>query len=131
MASTTLTDVLVLPSILFKPKRHTVGKEQDIKCTATLVSTAEDTVNFTWVTPDGVIIDDERVAILPTTVNENNHISVLKFEYLMESDVGTYKCDIILNNYTTSVSGKLQDIYGKYVYSLGTYIYLDMLLLHT
>ena len=123
MASTTITDVLVLPSILFKPGRCTVGEEQTINCTATLTSTAEDTVNFTWVTPDGVDIDDERVTILPTIVNGNNHTSVLNFEYLMESDVGTYKCDIMLNNYTVSVSGELQYIYGKYIASLGIKIF--------
>ena len=123
MASTTITDVLVLPSILFKPGRYTVGEEQTINCTATLTSTAEDTVNFTWVTPDGVDIDDERVTILPTIVNGNNHTSVLNFEYLMESDVGTYKCDIMLNNYTVSVSGELQYIYGKYIASLGIKIF--------
>ena len=116
MLPTTLTDVLlVFPSISFEPEVHIVGLEKAINCTATLTSMTEDYVNFTWVTPDGVDIDDDRVTILPTTVNGNNHTSVIKFEYLMQSDVGTYKCDIMLNNYTTSVSGKLKFLICKFI----------------
>ena len=116
MIPTTLTDVLlVFPSISFEPERHTVGLEQAINCMATIISMTEHNVNFTWVTPDGVDMDDDRVTILPTTVNGNNHTSVIKFEYLMQSDVGTYKCDIMLNNYTTSVSGELKFLICKFI----------------
>ena len=110
---TIFTDFMISSSILFERKRHRVGQEQAINCTATLISTAEHSVIFNWVTPDGVNIDDERITILPTTINENNHTSVLQFEYQMESDNGTYKCEIMSNNTTTSASRELQDLYGK------------------
>ena len=113
MISAILTDFMVFPSISLKPKTPIVGQKQAIVCTATVLSTAEQSAVFTWGTPDGVDINDKRVTILPTTVRGSNHTSVLQFKYLMESDVGTYKCDIISNNSTTSVFGELQDLYSK------------------
>ena len=109
----TFTDFMISSSILFEPEGHIVGQEQAINCTATLISTTEHSVIFNWVTPDGINIDDERITILPTTINENNYTSVLQFEYLMESDNGTYICEIMSNNSTTSASTELQDLYGK------------------
>ena len=104
---------MIFSNISFEPERHIVGEEQDVICTAILLSTAEYCVSFTWVAPDGVDIDDERVTILPTAINGNNHTSVLNFEYLMESDMGTYQCDVTSNNNTISISEELQDLYGK------------------
>ena len=109
----TLTDFMVFPSLIFQPDRHTVGQEQAILCTATVISTSDHSVIFTWITPDGVDIDDERVTILPSTIDGNNFTSILKFEYLMENDNGTYICEIMSNNSTTSASTELQDLYGK------------------
>ena len=103
---------MIFSSILFEPEWPIIGQEQAINCTATLISNEEHSVTFTWITPDGVDIDDERVTILPTTFNGYNQTSVLNFEYLMESDVGTYECDIMSNNSTISVSEELQDLYG-------------------
>ena len=121
----TLTDFMVFPSFIFEPDRHTVGQEQALLCTATVISTSEHSVIFSWITPDGVDIDDERVTILPTTIDGNNFTSILKFEYLMENDNGTYICDIMSNNNTISTSEELDYIFSKqfgYMYGIASYM---------
>ena len=109
---TILTDFMVFPSILLRSARPIVGQEQDIVCTAYLVSTEEYSAVFTWATPNDVTINDDRVIILPTTFNGTNYTSILHFEYLMETDVGNYECNITINNSTTLVSVELEDLYG-------------------
>ena len=107
------TDFMVFPSILLESTRPTVGQEQDIVCTAYLLSREDYSAIFTWVTPDGVTTNDGRVSILPTTVDGKNHSSFLHFKYLMETDVGNYECNITINNSTTSLSVELQNLNSK------------------
>ena len=88
-----------MPSILLEPTIQSVGQQQVIACIASLIP-GEDVNNslmFTWVPADGVNTNDDRISIIPTTVNGSDHISILHFDYLMESDVGTYRCDITSN----------------------------------
>jgi len=94
---------------------HTIGQQQIIACTATLIP-GEDVNNslvFTWLAPDGVSINDERVTIMPTVVNGTNHTSILYFDYLMESDVGAYQCDITSNRSSIPQSVELGDLLSK------------------
>ena len=97
-----------------EPRIHTVGQQQAIVCTAALIPEetfdSSESVMFSWVTPDGVDINDDRVTILPTTINGNNYTSILQFDYLMESDVGNYTCDIISNISTIPQSVELKDL---------------------
>ena len=111
-----LTDVDFIPSISLEPVMHTVGQQQAIACTATLLP-GEDVNNslvFTWIAPDGVNINDERITIMATAVNGNNHTSVLQFDYLMESDVGAYKCDITSSRSSIPQFVELQDLLSKH-----------------
>ena len=116
---------MVFPSLIFQPDRHTVGQGQAILCTATVISTSDHSVIFTWITPDGVDIDDERVTILPSTIDGNTFTSILQFEYLMENDNGTYICNIMSNNNTISTSEELDRIFSKqfgYMYGIASYM---------
>ena len=104
-----------MPSILLEPAIQSVGQQQVITCTALLIP-GEDVNNslvFTWVPPDGVNTSDDRVSIIPTTVNGSDHISILHFDYLMESDVGTYRCDITSNKSSIPQYIVVQDLISK------------------
>ena len=68
---------------------------------------------ITWVGPDGVNISDERFNIMPTTNNGSNFTSILQFDYLAESDVGTYNCNIVSNRSTFTFPVVLQDFRSK------------------
>ena len=94
---------------------HTVGQQQAIACIATLIP-GEDVNNslvFTWVAPDGVNINDGRVTIMSTVVNGTNHTSILYFDYLMESDVGPYFCDITSNKSSIPQSVELENLLSE------------------
>ena len=95
---------------------HSVGQQQAIACTATLLpgEDANNSLVFTWTAPDGVNINDERVTIMPTAANGNNYTSVLQFDYLTESDVGVYKCDITSNRSSILQFVDLQDLLSKH-----------------
>ena len=109
-------DLDFIPSISLEPVMHTVGQQQAIACTANLIPGEEvnNSLVFTWMAPDGVNINDERITIMPTAVNGNNHTSILQFDYLMESDVGAYKCDITSNQSSIPQFVELQDLISKY-----------------
>ena len=49
---------------------------------------------------------------MPTIVNGSDYTSVLHFDYLTESDVGSYKCNITSNQNTFTLSLDLQDLIG-------------------
>ena len=95
---------------------HTVGRQQAIACTATLIPGEFDANNslvFIWMAPDGVNINDERLTLMPTVINGSNHTSILQFDFLMESDVGTYKCDITSNKSSIQQTVELEDLLSK------------------
>ena len=105
-----------VPSISLEPAVHTVGQRQEIICTAILIpgEDVNNSVLLTWVTPDGVNVSDERsrVTVMSTVVNGSNYTSVLRFDYLMETDVGIYKCEIISNQSMITLPVDLQDLRG-------------------
>lgn len=109
----TFTDFV--PSISLEPVVHTVGQQQAIICTASLIpgEDVNNSVLLTWVAPDHVDINDERVTVTPTATNGSYYSSILYFEYLMETDVGSYKCNITSSQNTFALSVDLQDLIGK------------------
>ena len=97
-----------------EPEVHTVGQQQDIICTANLIpgENVNNSILLTWVAPDHVDINDERVTVMPTVINGSDYSSLLHFDYLMETDVGSYKCNITSNQNTFALSVELQDLIG-------------------
>ena len=97
-----------------EPAVHTIGQQQDIICTANLIpgENVNNSILLTWVVPDHIDINDERVTVMPTIVNGSDYTSVLRFDYLMETDVGSYKCNITSNQNTFTLSVDLQDLIG-------------------
>lgn len=104
-----------MPSLLLEPAVQSVGQGQAIVCTASLIP-GEDVDNslvFTWVLPDGIDTSDDRTSIMPTIINGSDYISIFQFDYLMESDVGTYRCDVMSNKSSIPQSVVLQDFISK------------------
>ena len=94
-----------------------VGSPQDINCTVSTVSgVAASLVIISWTGPGGVITDDSRVTISPTTSSNNIHTSRLQFTYLMEGDEGTYTCNVTImrTNATRAQSIVIGDFNGEY-----------------
>jgi len=92
-----------------------VGEMQDIICTiTTAIGTDTSEVTLTWVGPEGVIIEDGRVSIIPTFVDDNIYTTILQFEYLMEGDEGVYSCDVMVGEDVETLSVELQSITSKY-----------------
>ena len=113
----TVTDFI--PRISLEPSQHIVGQQQAIVCTVISIPGVDlnNSLVFTWMVPDGVNINDERLKIMPTIINGNNHTSILQFDYLMESDVGTYKCNVTLNQSTSTLLVNLRDLLSKFILS--------------
>ena len=68
---------------------------------------------LTWVVPDHVDINDDRVTVMPTTINGSDYSSILYFDYIMETDVGSYTCNIASSQNSFALSVDLQDLIGK------------------
>ena len=104
----------------------TVGDEAIIDCTVSTVSGVElSSVTIIWIGPRGVITNDSRVIISPTTSSGNNYTSSLWFTYLMEGDKGTYTCNVMILDTSESQSVDLSSLnvvgestfYTVFVYS--------------
>ena len=93
-----------------------VGDPQVINCTVSTVSGVESSsVIISWMGPGGVITDDSRVIMSPTTSSGNSYTSSLHFTYLMEGDDGTYTCNVMILETNGSQSVELQSLTSKYV----------------
>ena len=104
----------------------TVGDEAMIDCTVSTVSGVElSSVMIIWIGPRGVITNDSRVIVSPTTSSGNNYTSSLRFTYLMEGDNGTYTCNVTILDTSGSQSVDLSSMnvvgestfYTVFVYS--------------
>ena len=101
----------------------TVGDEAMIDCTVNTVSGVElSSVMIIWIGPRGVITNDSRVIISPTTSSGKNYTSSLQFTYLMEGDEGTYTCNVMILDTSGSQSVNLSSLgestfYTVFVYS--------------
>ena len=91
-----------------------MGSRQFINCTVSTVSGVESSfVMISWMGPRGVITNNSRVIISPTTSNGNIYTSSLRFTYLMEGDNGTYTCNWTILQTNGSQSVELQSLIGK------------------
>jgi len=92
-----------------------VGEMQDIVCSiSTAFETDTSEITLTWVGPEGVIIEDDRVSIVPTFSDGNTFTTILQFDYLMEDDEGVYTCDIMIGENVETLSVELQNINSMY-----------------
>ena len=92
-----------------------MGSPQVINCTVSTVSGVESSsVMISWVGPGGVITNDSRVIISPTTSSGNTYTSSLQFTYLMEGDEGTYTCNVMILETNGSQSVELQSLTSKF-----------------
>ena len=92
-----------------------VGSPQVINCTASTVSGVESSsLVISWMGPGGVITNDSRVTISPTTSSGNTYTSNLQFTYLMEGDEGTYTCNVMILDTSGSQSVELRSTYVPY-----------------
>jgi len=95
-----------------------VGEMQDIVCSVTTgFGTDTSEVILTWVGPDGVIIQDDRVSIIPTFVDGNTYTTILQFDYLMEGDEGVYSCDVTIGENVETSSVVLQNATSESLYT--------------
>ena len=95
-----------------------VGSPQVINCTVSTISGMESSsVMISWMGPGGVITNDSRVTISPTTSSGNTYTSSLQFTYLMEGDKGTYTCNVMILETSGSQSVELQSLTSKFLLS--------------
>ena len=85
-----------------------VGSLQVFTCTVSTVSGVESSsVMISWMGPGGVITNDSRVTISPTTSRGNTYTNSLQFTYLMEGDEGNYTCNVMILDTSGSESVEL------------------------
>ena len=92
-----------------------MGSEQLIICIVSNLRGVElNDVMISWTGPGGdVIMNSSRISIIPTNSSDNNFISYLQFEYLMEDDEGIYTCNVVKDDQTGSSSFILRALIGK------------------
>ena len=91
-----------------------MGSRQVINCTVSIVSGVESSsVMISWMGPGGVITNDSRVTISPTTSSGNTYTSSLQFTYLLQSDEGSYMCNVMILQTSASQSVELQTVLCK------------------
>ena len=89
----------------------TVGDEAIIDCTVSTVSGVElSSVMISWIGPRGVITNDSRVTITPTTSSDNSFNNSVIFEYLEEINIGTYTCNVMILDTSRSQSVELSSL---------------------
>ena len=102
-----------------------VGSPQVINCTVSTVSGVESSlVMISWMGPGGVIINDSRVTISPTTSSGNTYTSSLQFTYLMEGDEGTYTCKAMILETIGSQLVELGSMISKFIFSKIIFLFL-------
>ena len=81
-----------------------VGNPEEFTCRVSGAVGAElSSVMISWTGPRGVITNDSRVTISPTTSSGNTYTSIVQFTYLMEGENGIYTCNVTILG--TSVTG--------------------------
>ena len=91
-----------------------VGSPLVINCTVSAVRGVQsNSVIISWMGPVGNIINDSRMAISPTTSNNNTYSSSLQFIYLMEGDEGTYTCNVMILDTSGSQSFEIKQLTSK------------------
>ena len=107
--------IIISPSTI---QGATVGNGQTIQCLAmTNVTLSVNSVEFTWISPDGsYIVNDSRLTINQTDAQYSNYTSVLQFDYLMEGDEGNYTCNVttLIFNVIGVETAVIQTLNSKY-----------------
>ena len=94
-----------------------MGSPQLINCTVSTVSGVESSsVMISWMGSGGVITNDSRVTISPTTSSGNTYTSSLRFTYLLQSDEGNYICTVMILQTSVSESVQIQAIICELLY---------------
>ena len=112
-----IPDISIVP---FSPiEDGMVGSPQEIHCTVSTVSGVKlSSVMISWIGPGGdTITNDSRVAISPTVSFGTDFISTLEFTYLMEGDEGTYTCDVMILETTTSDHVEIHNLTSELVHT--------------
>ena len=92
-----------------------VGSPQVFTCTVSTVSGVESSsVMISWMGPGGIITNDSRVTISPTTSSGNDFLSTLQLDFLMERDNGTYTCNVMISQTNGSQSVELESLTSKF-----------------
>ena len=94
-----------------------VGSPQVINCTVSTVSGVESSsVMISWMGPRGSIdATNGRVSTGSVTDDGNSlYTRSLQFTYLMEGDNGTYTCNAMILDASTTQSIELESLTGKY-----------------
>ena len=108
-----------IPKIVLQPSgimQAMVGEMQDIVCSLTTAfGTDISDITLIWVGPNGVLIEDDRVSVIPTFSDGNTFTTILQFDYVMEGDEGVYTCDIKIGENIETLSVDLQNITSKYM----------------
>ena len=88
----------------------TVGNPQELTCIATTtVMVRSNLLTFMWIKQgEGIITSNSRMTIQPVTFVNNMYMSVLQFEYFLESDGGIYICNVTFFNVTGSNSVEIE-----------------------
>ena len=98
-----------------------VGSQQTIECRVDTVPGVT-TVSINWTGPRGVtIMNSSRMSISPTTSNGTVFTSILQFEYLAETDNGTYTCNWTILENSGSMSVQIQSLTGKMLKTFNIY----------
>ena len=99
-----------------------MGNPEVVNCTVSTVSGVESSsVMISWMGLGGVILNDSRVTISPTTSSGNTYTSSLQFTYLMEGDEGTYTCNVMILETSGSQSVELQSLISKFYIMFASY----------
>ena len=88
-----------------------MGSPQVINCRVSTVSGVESSsVMISWMGPGGVLTNDSRVTISTTTSSGNTYASSLQFTYLLQSDKGSYMCNVMILQVSASESVEIPAI---------------------
>ena len=108
--------VPISPIIITPPgpiQGSVVGSPLSLNCiVSTVIGVDSDIVMIGWMGPGGVITNDSRVTISPTTSSGNNYTSILQFTYLIEDDEREYICNVTILETSVVESVRLEDFVG-------------------
>ena len=95
-----------------------LGSPQDIICTVNTVNgVVLSSVIISWMELGTLVSTDSRVSISPTTsIGNNIYTSRLQFAYLLETDEGSYTCNVTILETTALGPISLDNFSGMQVY---------------
>ena len=111
--------VVPTPTVILSPsgpiQNATIGSNLVINCMVSTVSGVESSsVMISWMGPGGgSFINDSRVTISPTTFSGNNYTSILLITYLLEENVDSYTCNVMILETVGSQSVELGPLTRK------------------